>query len=151
VIDDLPAGPTGPPINYGRVALGGLVAGVVANICDNISNGILLTDDMNRMTSRLNLDPDVVSSQGVLVTWIVVDFIYAFLIVWTYAAVRPRLGPGPKTAIVAGLILWGAITAVLLGYQQMGVFTFDSFLKSAGLLALSTILASLAGGAVYKE
>ena len=148
MIDDQPAG---PPINYGRVALGGLVAGVVANICDNISNGILLTDDMNRMTSRLNLDPDVVSSQGVLVTWIVVDFIYAFLIVWTYAAVRPRLGPGPKTAIVAGLILWGAITAVLLGYQQMGVFTFDSFLKSAGLLALSTILASLAGGAVYKE
>ena len=148
MIDDLPAG---PPINYGRVALGGLVAGVVANICDNISNGILLTDDMNRMTSRLNLDPDVVSSQGVFVTWVVVDFIYAFLIVWTYAAVRPRLGPGPKTAIIAGLILWGAITAVLLGYQQMGVFTFDSFLKSAGLLALSTILASLAGGAVYKE
>ena len=148
MIDDQPAG---PPINYGRVALGGLVAGVVANICDNISNGILLTDDMNRMTSRLNLDPDVVSSQGVFVTWVVVDFIYAFLIVWTYAAVRPRLGPGPKTAIIAGLILWGAITAVLLGYQQMGVFTFDSFLKSAGLLALSTILASLAGGAVYKE
>ena len=148
MIDDQPAG---PPINYGRVALGGLVAGVVANICDNISNGILLTDDMNRMTSRLNLDPDVVSSQGVFVTWVVVDFIYAFLIVWTYAAVRPRLGPGPKTAIIAGLILWGGITAVLLGYQQMGVFTFDSFLKSAGLLALSTILASLAGGAVYKE
>jgi len=148
VIDDQPAG---PPINYGRVALGGLVAGVVANICDNISNGILLTDDMNRMTSRLNLDPDVVSSQGVFVTWVVVDFIYAFLIVWTYAAVRPRLGPGPKTAIIAGLILWAAIAAVLLGYQQMGVFTFDSFLKSAGLLALSTILASLAGGAVYKE
>ena len=86
------------PINYGRVALGAAAAGVVANACDFVTNGILMTEDMNRMTSRLNLDPNVVSSTNTMVSWMLVDFVYAFIIVWTYAAIRPRLGPGPKTA-----------------------------------------------------
>ncbi len=141
----------GPPINYGRVALGAFVAGVVANICDSVINGVLMVDDMNRMTSRLNLDPDVVSSQSVLVTWIVVDFLYAFLLVWTYAAIRPRFGPGPKTAMTAGLVIVAAVTVVLFGFQQMGVFTLDSFLKSAALSTVTALLAALAGGAVYRE
>lgn len=25
---------------------------------------------------------------------------------WLYAAIRPRYGPGPKTAAIAGLALW---------------------------------------------
>ena len=49
------------------------------------------------------------------------------------------------------MVPWLGITAVLFGFQQMGVFTIDSFLKSA-LLSLATfILASLAGGYVYQE
>ena len=32
---------------------------------------------------------------------------WAFVTVWLYAAIRPRFGPGPKTAICAGLIVWG--------------------------------------------
>jgi hypothetical protein len=139
------------PINYPRVLLGALVAGVVANICDFITNGILLVDDMNRMSARLNLNPDVVSGPSVMITWIVVDFVYAFLIVWTYAAIRPRLGPGPKTAAVAGLVIVAAVTVVLVGFQQMGVFTMDSFIKSAVLSTITAVLAGLAGGAVYRE
>ena len=138
-------------INYGRVVLGGLAAGVVANVCDTITAMFILADDMQGMVQRLNLDLRVVDSAGVATTWLVVDFIYGTLIVWTYAAIRPRLGAGPKTAATAGVVLYLAVTVVLFGFQRMGVFTPDLFLKSAALSLVTSVLASLAGGYVYKE
>jgi hypothetical protein len=138
-------------INYGRVILGGLAAGVVANIWDGLVAGTLQADDMERMAQRLNLSISALNSPRVAMTWVIVDFIYATLIVWTYAAIRPRFGPGPKTAVTAGLVLWAAVAVVLTGFQGMGIFTPDSFIKSAALTLVSTILASLVGGYLYKE
>jgi hypothetical protein len=138
-------------INYGRVILGGLAAGVVANIFDYVANNIIMADDMARMAQRLNLDQNVLLSPQVAVTWIVVDFLWAILIVWTYAAIRPRFGPGPKTAMCAGLVLWAAVAIILFGFLSMGIFTPDSYMKSAVLALVSTIAASLVGGYLYKE
>ena len=138
-------------INYGRVVLGGLAAGVVANVCDVFISVYLMADDLQRMTRRLNLDWEVVNGPAVLVTWAIVDFLYATLIVWTYAAIRPRFGPGPKTAVVAGLVPYAATTIVLSGFQSMGIFTLDSFVKNAALSLVTAVLAGLVGGAIYKE
>lgn len=138
-------------INYGRVLVGGLVAGVVANVCDFVINFFLIAEDLQQMAQRLGLDQDTLNSPAVAVTWVVVDFIYATLIVWTYAAIRPRLGPGPKTAITAGLVIFAAVTVVLFGFTQMGVFTMPTFLKSSALSAVTAVLASLAGGWAYRE
>ena len=138
-------------INYGRVILGGLVGGVVANIGDFIVNNMIMADDMVRMAQRLNLNQSVMASPAVGMTWVIVDFVYVTLIVWTYAAIRPRFGPGPGTAIRAGLVLWAAVCAVLLGFQSMGIFTPDSFFKSALLSLATTLLASLAGAWRYRE
>src|SRR5262245_28896690 len=120
-------------INYGRVLIGGLAAGVVANLCDFVINGYLMAEDTSRMVQRLNLDPALVTSPKVAMTWVVIDFIYSFLIVWTYAAIRPRLGPGPGTAVTAGLVLFAAVTAILFGFVGMGIFTPDTFIKNTGL------------------
>jgi hypothetical protein len=138
-------------INYGRVALGALAGGVVANICDFVSNNIIMRNDMERMAQRLNLDLAAMASPKVAISWIVVDFIYAFLIVWTYAAIRPRFGPGPGTAVKAGLVLYFAVCSVIFGFHTIGIFTPDAFVKGAALSLVSTILASLVGGYLYKE
>jgi len=138
-------------IKYGRVVFGGLAGGVVANIGDFVVNNTIMADDMVRMAQRLNLNQTVMASPAVGMTWVVVDFVYATLIVWTYAAIRPRFGPGPGTAIKAGIVLWAAVGVVLFGFQSMGIFTPDSFFKSAVLSLATTILASLAGAWVYKE
>ena len=138
-------------INYGRVLLGGLVGGVIANIGDFIVNSMVMADDMVRMAQRLNLNQAVMASPAVGMTWVVVDFVYATLIVWTYAAIRPRFGPGPRTAIKSGVVLWAAVCSVLFGFQSMGIFTRDSFFKSALLSLATTILAALAGAWIYKE
>jgi hypothetical protein len=138
-------------INLGRVVAGGLVAGVVANAIDFVTNTYVLASDIAAWAPTRNLDPAAMSSGPVAATWIVVDFIFGLLLVSTYAAMRPRLGAGPKTAILAGLALWIAVTIVLFGFTQMGVFSMALFVKGSIAALINTLAASVAGAAVYKE
>ena len=137
-------------INYSRVLIGGLMAGAVANLCD-FAWSFVLADEMDRMIQRLNLNRGVVNSASTAITWILVDFVYATLIVWTYAAIRPRFGPGPKTAVRAGVVICGAVTVILFGFHRMGFFTTTGFLLSAALSFVSAIRAALAGAKLYRE
>jgi hypothetical protein len=138
-------------INVGRVMAGGLVAGLVANAIDFVTNSYVLASDMAAWAPTRNLDPAAMNSGPVAVTWIVVDFIMGLLLVSTYAAMRPRFGAGPKTAMLAGLALWIAVTIVLFGFTQMGVFSMALFVKGSIAALINTLAASVAGAAVYKE
>jgi len=80
-------------INSGKVVLGGLVAGVVANLLDYVFQGIVLRPDFETMQQRLNLDPAAASNP---VPWIVVDFVLGFLLIISYFGFRVRWGPGPR-------------------------------------------------------
>src|SRR4029434_4016947 len=91
-------------------------------------NRYLLTNEANEMIQRLNLRTDLV--EGSIWTWVVVDFIYGLVLVFTYAAMRPRFGPGPKTAVIAGMSYWVAFTAVFAGLTAMGIYTQQAFMKS---------------------
>jgi hypothetical protein len=137
-------------INYSRVVIGGLAAGVVANLCDLVWS-FVLAGEMDRMIQRLNLNRGVVNSGSTATTWILVDFVYATLIVWTYAAIRPRFGPGPSTAIRAAIVICGAVTVILFGFHRLGFFTTTGFFLSAALSFVSAILAGLVGARLYRE
>ncbi|MBY0493183.1 MAG: hypothetical protein K2Y23_03095 [Cyanobacteria bacterium] len=72
--------------------------------------------------------------------------------VWLYAAIRPRLGPGPKTAIVAGVFVWA------LSYLYASIFFYMLGTQSLGLVVLGVvwsgvemIIASSVGAYLYKE
>jgi hypothetical protein len=136
-------------INVARVILGGLVAGIVANAFDFVINNYLMMDEGSEMIARLNLNPATVESS--VTTWIIVDMIWGILLVFTYAGIRPRFGPGPKTAIIAGIIPWFAVLLTMTGLMSMGVFTQQAWMKSSMLYLVSSLAATLAGAAVYKE
>jgi hypothetical protein len=136
-------------INLARVLIGGIVAGIVANAGDYLVNQVILVEDGTQLVQRLNLDR--VQVEGSATTWIVVDFLYGILLVFAYAAMRPRFGPGPTTAVVSTLTLYLAITVVLVGFMSMGMFVPDAFMRSAGLQLVIALAAGLSGAAVYKE
>jgi len=138
-------------INTGRVVVGGLVGGVVANACDLLLHLTVMKDDMAAMAQKFGTDPAAMQSMSAVAPWIVVDFVLGLLIVWTYAAMRPRLGPGPKTAVIAGLTLFLAVTAVVYGFTSMGMMSMGAFGRGSTTELVATVLASLAGAAVYKE
>jgi hypothetical protein len=103
------------------------------------------------MAKRFGMDPAAMMSFSAAVPWIIVDFIFGFVIIWTYAAMRPRLGPGPKTAILAGLVPYICVTAVIYGFSSMGMMSMHQFAKGSAAALVTTILGSLAGASVYKE
>jgi hypothetical protein len=137
-------------INTGRVVAGGLLAGVVLNAVD-MGSQLCLGDDMAAMVKQLGLDPAMLTDWTKMIPWIAVDFVIGILIVLNYAAMRPRFGPGPKTALMAGFTIYAAVTAVMYGFMTMGVFTESLFLKMAGCSAVSVALGSLVGGWAYQE
>jgi hypothetical protein len=138
-------------INAGRVVVGGLVGGVVANACDILWSMTVMKDDMAAMAQRFGVDPAAAQSMSAIAPWIAVDFVLGILIVFTYAAMRPRFGPGPKTAVIAGVTPYLAVTAVLYGFTSMGMMTMGAFGRGSATAFVSVMLASLAGAAVYKE
>ena len=135
-------------LNSGKVVVGGLVAGVVANLLDYLFQGVLLKPDFEMMRQRLNLDPVAANNP---VPWIIVDFILGFMLIITYVGFRTRWGPGPKTAIYAGVVVFVSITSVMGALTSIGIFTTDTFLKSSALSLVTIISAALAAAFVYKE
>ncbi len=138
-------------INTGKVIVGGLVAGVVFNIVDMINGMYIMAEDFRAHMTRLGLDPTAMETGGMMATWVVIDFLFGFLVVFTYAAIRPRFGPGPKTAVYAGLIPYLAVTMVMFIESQMGMSTMNMFAKMSIIQLVSTVIGSIAGASVYKE
>jgi len=71
---------------------------------------------------------------------------------WWYAAIRPRFGPGPTTAAIAGLAVW----LIAVGQLMKSVAVYEPANLPAGpmlpVLYLLMIVASTEVGAwVYRE
>jgi hypothetical protein len=136
-------------INMGRVILGGLVAGLIINIGEFILNMPILGSQWTEALRALNRPP--MDAQPPTF-FIILGFALGILAVWVYAAIRPRFGAGPLTAISAGLMVW----ALSILYPMAGMLPMNLFPRS--LIVYATIweffeipLAALAGAWLYRE
>jgi hypothetical protein len=92
-------------INMMKVLVGGLIAGVVLNVVDFVLFGMVLKAQMAAAMQALGR-PAMTNAQ---VPWFVfLDFIAGVFLVWLYAAIRPRFGAGPGTAVKDGIAGWFA-------------------------------------------
>jgi hypothetical protein len=139
-------------INTQKVVVGGLAAGVVLAALDAVVNGFLLADQNEAAMNALNPAlMENMESPGAIVAVVVIDFLFAILLTWTYAAMRPRFGPGPKTAFVAGLQVW--LVAILL-YAFMtaaGMYAWGYFAVGAATSFVLFQVAAQIGGKIYSE
>src|SRR5262245_1104086 len=136
-------------INSKGVLVGGLVAGLIINISESILNVPVLGAQMEAALKQRNLPP---ISGTAIAFFIIMGFIMGCLLVWLYAAVRPRFGPGPKAAIAVAAIVWllgyffSSIGGVLMGFMPAGLTLIA---LSWGFVEL--VVASLAGARLYSE
>ena len=136
-------------IHYAGVFKGGIAAGVVMNISQIILNGPVASAQMDKELAARNLAP-VTASQGVV--FVVITLLLGITTVWLYAAIRPRFGAGPGTAICAGLVVWAlsylysAITMGVLGINSMGIVVLVVVWS-----AIEMIVAAAVGGYLYRE
>jgi hypothetical protein len=136
-------------INMGRVIVGGLLAGLVINLGEFVLNGFILEKDWEAAMRSLGKEP--IGMQAVAV-FLALGFLLGITAVWIYAAVRPRLGAGPKTAICIGLIVW-VLTSLFttLGQLPTGIFPNRLLIIPLvwGLVELP--LGTVAGSWLYRE
>lgn len=138
-------------INTGKLITAGLLAALVFFAVDSATFGFILRGEYDANTVRLGLDPATMMTPAAIAGWVAQEIVFGLLVVWLYAAIRPRFGPGPKTAIYAGLVPFIAIFMIMMGMWQGGIMTQSLFVKGAAFGLLSTLGGSLAGGWAYKE
>ena len=136
-------------INLGRVAIGGLLAGLIINIGEYILNGILIFEQMNAAMAALNKPP---IADSMIMWFVLFCFGLGFMLVWTYAAIRPRFGAGVKTAICASTLVWGlAYLYPNLFMIVIGFFPRDMMVMVTVWGLIEIIVAGIAGAWAYKE
>jgi hypothetical protein len=136
-------------INVGRAILGGLVAGLILNIGEFVLNDFVLGTQMKEfMSTHRFAEP----SSSFIAVAVGLTFVLGVVIVLGYAAIRPRFGPGPKTAIIAALFAWfgiyfysGLINGILFGIPM------GTMLMVIAWGLVEYIIATLVGAALYKE
>jgi hypothetical protein len=135
-------------INIGRVVLGGLVAGVVANILSFLINDVIMKEQHASVFKGLGKTMPTDPTTAVI--FVVGGFVFAIALVWLYAAIRPRYGAGPGTAVRAGVFFW-FLTAVFFSWLigALGIFPFNAMQLVLELIA--DIVIALVGAWVYKE
>ncbi len=136
-------------INFGRVLLGGIVAGIILSVGEFVLNEKVLGAQMKAFfTAHLFKEPAGIF----LPVAIGLTIVLGIVIVLGYAAIRPRFGAGPKTAIIAALFAWfgcyvycGIINAILFGIPT----NIMLIVLVWGLVEY--IIAALVGAWLYKE
>ena len=136
-------------MNWKRIVTGGLLAGVVLNVGE-FAIEPLLGQHMETFFKRLGL---AVPGEATMAALAGGAFVIGIVTVWFYAAIRPRYGAGPRTAIVAGIAVW-LLSCLLpnLSLYAFGIIGDASLFWLWSLWPLvETVLASLAGAWVYRE
>ena len=137
-------------INISRLILGGIVAGIAIDLIDYLVDGVWLANRWAAglaLLGRSNFGP-------VQILWFnVLGILTGITAIWIYAGIRPRFGPGVKTAIYAGIAVW--LLTVL--YPNVG-FMWVPHLFSKHLTLYTTlggivevVFGTVVGASVYKE
>ena len=139
-------------INTQKVLIGGIVAGVVMNAIDFVTNTYILGERMKAETEAFKPGlSDQMMSGSSIVGYIVMDFILGIALVWTYAAIRPRFGPGIRTASYAAGLFWLLTMIFMSGYMHMGMMSSGLWFTFAFIGLVNYLLSAWAGAKFYTE
>jgi hypothetical protein len=137
-------------ISVGRVIGGGLLAGLVINLCESLVNAVWLAKDWEEAMKSLGRSG--ASSPVQMACFIVWGFVMGIFAVWLYAAIRPRFGAGPKTAVIAAIGAW--LPGYLLSMVPpaiMGMFPASLMLTGVAVGLVELLAATQLGAYIYKE
>lgn len=137
-------------INVGRLILGGVVAGIVGDILDYLVDGLWLNKMWSAQLGVWGMAP---FSMRQILWFEFFGIIIGLCAIWVYAGIRPRFGPGVKTAIYAGFVVW-MLSTLLPNFALFWVPHFFSghlvgYSSLGGLVEI--LIGTIAGAALYKE
>jgi hypothetical protein len=137
-------------MNWGRIFLGGVLWFVVYEVLGGTTWWLFLRAES--IAAVESLGRPFPATVGFLVFFLLGGLAVGIFALWLYAAIRPRYGPGPKTAARTALALW-----VIAGLLP-AAFWFRLLLLPTGLLVgtlagalVAAVVATLVGAWLYQE
>ena len=138
-------------INWGRLILGGLVAAIMMFFADGFIHERLVSADWRAVYAGLNAaEPEPHGSS--MVYFALFELGRGLIAMMFYATMRTHFGPGPKTAVLAGLASWVAFS--LTGPAQfipLGFFSTALWMKVGAMHLVTSIVSTIVGAAMYKD
>lgn len=139
-------------INWGRVFLGGIVAGIVVNLGEFLFHTVVFKTQVEEAMRAMGRDPAAMNSGTAMTVWILWCFLLGIGAIWGYAAIRPRFGPGAKTAAIAGVAAWFFASFLSsLAMMNMGMMPQNLLMTALVWALVEYIVATIAGAYFYKE
>jgi hypothetical protein len=139
-------------MNTSKVLVGGIAAGVVLNVIDYITYTQVLADKVKMEADAFKPGMAATMMSGNAITvYVISDLILGLLLVWTYAAIRPRFGPGPRTALLAALLFWILLAFCNAPTMMMGMVSVRLWWTEMFISFVNLALASWVGAKLYTE
>ncbi|MCL6506270.1 MAG: hypothetical protein K6T59_04515 [Bryobacteraceae bacterium] len=137
-------------INAGRVLIGGIVAGIIVAVVEWLVNGVVLLEDWTEALKLLGKSGETTTATTVIyVLW---SLLVGIATVWLYAAIRPRFGAGPRTAVIAGFAMWiFAYLSFTIAAAAMALFPGRLLGITTVIGAIELVAAALVGAWLYRE
>jgi hypothetical protein len=135
-------------INWGRVLLGGVVAGVVIDLVNYVLNTYVWAQQTAALMNSLHIQ----LRPHAIPVFLLEGLLLGIAAIWAYAVARPRYGAGPKTAVITGLGVW-FIGSLIPALDNWASGILPSSFACIGVIAglVTIVVASLVGASLYKE
>jgi len=136
-------------INVNRWLAGGVVAAIVIWLLEG-AGSVFYMDDMQAALQALGLSFEM--SARMWAISVLVSLISGLVLIFFYAAARPRFGPGPKTAMIVACAFWcGGYLVSLIGFYMIGMYQVGLLATWAVIGLIEMNVAAIAGAWVYRE
>jgi hypothetical protein len=137
--------------NWVRLIIGGVIAALIVFITDGVFHENVVSADWKAVYTNLGISESKHSGLGVLY-FAVFELGRGLVGMFLYVIMRPHFKPGPKTAALAGVVAWIAFSVTgPAQFIPLGFFSNALWIKVAAFQLVTSILAAIAGAAVYKE
>ena len=138
-------------INWGRLIIGSLIAAIIMFLTDGFIHETIAKADWKAVYDGLRAtepEPHGLS----MVYFALFELGRGFTAMMFYVTMRSFFGAGPKTAVLAGIVGWIAFS--LTGPVQfipLGFFSNALWIKVGAIHLITSIIATIAGAALYKD
>ncbi len=138
-------------INWVRLLVGGLIAALIAFLSDGFLHEQLLKADWKAVYDSLGAAEPTEHAMSMLY-FAIFELGRGLISIFLYVMMRAYFKPGPKTAVLAGMIAWIAFSVTgPAQFIPLGFFSNNLWCKVVGFQFVTSILAALAGAALYMD
>lgn len=138
-------------INWVRLIVGGLIAAIIMFFTDGFIHERLVKGDWLAVYAGLKAATPQ-PHEASMAYFALFELGRGFISMLFYATMRAHFGAGPKTAALAGIASWIAFSfAGPAQFIPLGFFSNALWLKVGAMHLVTSILATIAGAALYKD